>query len=110
MYEFFTLMTYGSEANELDLKIKEYLMNISSQCDEARLMSKNDMIYQKDDKLYIFKKNLKKGTYLCFNDNSIHFNLSAFEPINDAVFDAQDDLKCEIESNIDKIDYKLENH
>ena len=84
-------------------------MKISSECDEARLMSKNDMVYKKDEKLYIFKKFSEYGTYLCLNDKSNYSNLDTFESINDTIFDAQDDLKCEIDSNIDKIDYKLEN-
>ena len=109
MYEFITLMSYGSEANDMDFKIKEYLMKISSECDVARLMSKNDMVYKKDDKLYIFKKSLEDSNFYCLNDKSIHSNLDAFEPINDIILDAQDNLKCEIDSNIDKIDYKLEN-
>jgi len=35
MNELLTLMSYGAEANAMDMKIKEFLMNLSSECDDA---------------------------------------------------------------------------
>ena len=69
------------------------MIKLSSECDDAKLMSKNSMVYQKDDKIYIFKQ-LDNHTYRCINDNKIHANLENFDAVNETLFEKLEDLKC----------------
>jgi len=70
-------------------------------------MSKQSMVYRKEEKIYIFKE-LENGTYLCTNDDRIYESLDGFEAVNELLFEKQENLKCKIDGAIDKIDFKLE--
>jgi hypothetical protein len=86
MRELLTLLSYGAEANTMDLKIKEYLINLSAECQDAETMGKKKMVYRKEGKLYILQK-LKNGTYQCINDDRIYSSLDGFDSKNDALLE-----------------------
>jgi hypothetical protein len=45
MYEFGYILAYGSEANSLDTKIKEYLLNFTQECSDARHLGLDEAVY-----------------------------------------------------------------
>ena len=45
MYEFAFILAYGSEANGLDTKIKEYLLNFTQECSDSRHLALENAVY-----------------------------------------------------------------
>jgi hypothetical protein len=68
MVEFSYILAYGSEANAMDTKIKEYLLNFTQECSDSRHLGLDEACYEKDGKTYIITKQ-PDGTFLCFNNN-----------------------------------------
>ena len=86
MYEFTFILTYGSEANLIDTKIKEYLLNFTQECSDCRNLAMDDVVYEKDGDIYILQKE-KDGTYRCYNNDQIYENLDGFTSKNEELIE-----------------------
>lgn len=75
IFEFSYILSYGSEANALDTKIKEYLLNFTQECSDSRHLALQEQVWEKDGQIYIFEKVEGKEEWWCFNDNKIYYSL-----------------------------------
>ena len=48
MYEFSFVIAYGSEANAMDTKIKEYLLNFTQECSDSRHLGMEEAVWEND--------------------------------------------------------------
>lgn len=116
MYEFSFILAYGSEANALDTKIKEYLLNFTQECSDSRHLGMEEAVWEKDGKIYILRPTEEKnyeGTYTSFEDGKVYPSLdgkpAGFTSKNEELIEKQEVIKEEIGIAIERLDYKLEN-
>ena len=56
MVEFTYVLVYGSEANAMDNKLKEYLLNFTQECSDSRHLGLDEAVFEKDGKVFILTK------------------------------------------------------
>lgn len=81
-YEFSFILAYGSEANAMDTKIKEYLLNFTQECSDSRHLALEKSVFERNGVTYIMVRQPDK-TWLCFNNNVVYTSLYGFVDKND---------------------------
>ena len=114
MYEFGFILAYGSEANALDTKIKEYLLNFTQECSDSRHLGMEEAVWEKDGKIYILRPTVNDtDTFTSFEDGKVYPSLDGkpvgFTSKNEELIEKQEVIKEEIALAIERLDYKLEN-
>ena len=64
---FFVITLYGSEANKVDDELKDNLIKIQIDCNEAVILAHTDLIYEKDGNIHIMTKT-KEGYFYSLRD------------------------------------------
>ena len=105
---FVVILLYGAEANNIDFKIKDLLIKLQVDCNEAVILAHQQLVYEKDGHIHIMKKQ-SNGTYYSLRDEKYYKTLDGFTPKNDEVMDKTALLNKQITLGIKRIDYKLDN-
>jgi len=53
---FIVILLYGAEANNIDLEIKDLLIKLQVDCNEAVVLAHQELVYEKDGLVHIMKK------------------------------------------------------
>ena len=53
---FVIILTYGSQANDIDFEIKQKLIKIQIDCNEAILFARMNLVYQSDGQIHIMSE------------------------------------------------------
>ena len=71
-------MIYGAEANIIDHEIKDHLIKIQVDCNEAVILAHQDQVYEKDGRVHIMTIQ-EDGSYYSLKDDKTYESLEGFE-------------------------------
>ena len=71
------ILIYGAQANDIDHKIKDDLIKIQVDCNEAIIMSFKDRVWEKDGCIHIMTKT-EDGKFYSLRDEITYDNLDEF--------------------------------
>lgn len=64
---FVVILIYGAEANNIDEELKDLLIKLQVDCNEAVILARQELVWEKDGKIHIMKKKLD-GTFYSLRD------------------------------------------
>jgi hypothetical protein len=64
---FVVILVYGAEANNIDEELKDLLIKLQVDCNEAVILARQELVWEKDGEVHIMKKKLD-GTFYSLRD------------------------------------------
>jgi hypothetical protein len=103
-----TILGYGAQANDIDNKIKDDLIKVQVDINEAIILTNKDRVWEKDGQIHIMTKT-DDGKFVSLRDDKVYDNLDDFVSKKEEVEENTGILAEQVQLGIDRMDYKLEN-